>query len=672
MKLLAALLMTAAAWAVEPGFIYSATFPYQEYPRDLWAGELVRLKAMGFNAVRVDGGGAAEVTELARLARRLGLKVWLESPVQAPELEPFRAVRGGPILEKPSGRAARLVDPSNYLFAVREAWAAGVKVINCGTMVEEQRVVLARHGALTRNLGKLLATVEPRPGARWRWGVPPRAVLPRGLRLAWLAAPGPRGPAFISALNPSDGPVAGGVLTVTDPRTARPLTLRSVNLPARQALWMPVNLPLAMPEVCPTCSSFAPDERLVSATAELVSVSFENGVLAMEFVAPGEGELVLELARQPEGPLLAGAMLRTFDWDAKTHRLKLRIPAGRAPEFRSRVGLGIELPDSSVFLKAPKRLILGSTAVVTATFSSPELAGRARLLAPAGWRVRPESRGKSEIDYQVEVPAEAVAGDMVTLAVEAEGKVAQSMTLPLAPFCSLRIDPEELFEWRRGKVRAIRPHLAATVLPRRRTYGIRLRNQSDEIRTFELVAAGEGLEFQPSQVEAVVAGGLEREVTLSALAPGGRPGLYRWNLVVREGSQVVETPMALAVISPDEALVYQLDIDRDGAAEWVLENQKIRVVVSPREGGRLLEFRLKGREVVGREVGAGAGPAEVRVVGAGKVEVGEGQARRRISLGAADAFFEVEGRLTVEPAPGVRVEGSRVSLAPAASTEPRP
>ncbi len=670
MKLLLALLVTLAAGAAEPVFVYSATFPYQEYPRDLWAGELVRLKAMGFNTVRLEGGGAVEVTELARLARRLGLKVWLESPLQAPELEPFRAVRGGPILDRPPGRTARLSDPANYLFAVREAWAAGVKVINCGTLAEEQRVVLARHGALARNLGRLLATVEPRPGTHWRWGEPPRASLPRGVRLAWLAAPGPRAPAFISALNPSDGPVAGGVLTVTDPRTARPLTLRSLNLPARQALWMPVNLPLARPEVCPTCSSFAPDERLVSATAELVSISFENGVLALEFVAPGEGELVLELARQPEGPLLAGAMLRTFDWDAKTHRLKLRIPPGRAPEFRSRVGLGIELPDSSVFLKAPQRLILGSTAVVTATFSSPELAGRARLLGPAGWRVRPEKRGESEIDYQVEVPAEAVAGDTVTLAVEAEGKVAQSMTLPLAPFCLLRIEPEEVFEWRRGKMRAIRPHLAATLLPRRRTYSIRLRNQSDEIRTFELSASGAGLEFQPSRVEAVVAGGLEREVTLSASAPGGRPGLYRWNLVVRTGSQVVETPLALAVISPDEALVYQLDIDRDGAPEWVLENQKIRVVVSPRQGGRLLEFRLKGRDVVGSEAGTGGAPAEVRVVGAGQVEVGEGQVRRRISLGAADAFFEVEGRLAVEPAPGIRVEGSRVTLSPAAAPRP--
>jgi hypothetical protein len=409
---------------------------------------------------------------------------------------------------------------------------------------------------------------------------------------------------------------------------------------------------------------------LVSATAELVSVSFENGVLAMEFVAPGEGELVLELARQPEGPLLAGARLRTFDWDAKTHRLMLRIPAGRAPDFRSRVGLGIELPDSSVFLKAPTWLILGSTATVTATFSSPELAGRARLLAPAGWRVRPESRGEKEIDYQVEVPAEAVAGDTVTLAVEVEGKVAQSMTLPLTPFCLLRIEPEEKFEWRRGKARAIRPHLAATVLPRRRTYGIRLQNQSDEIRTFELTASGEGLEFQPSRVEAVVAGGLEREVTLSASAP--RPGLYRWNLVVRQGSQVVETPMALAVISPDEVLVYQLDIDRDGAPEWVLENQKIRVVVSPTEGGRLLEFRLKGRDVVGRESASSGGSADVRVLGPGKVEVVSGPVTRRISLGASDAFFEVEGRLAVEPAPGVRVDGSRVSLAPVAGNEPRP
>jgi hypothetical protein len=626
-----------------PVFLYGVLFPCQEYPKDLWVEELVRLKALGFNAVRAEGAGPADARELGRVARRVGLQLWADPPV---------------------GRVVRVTGAGNPLFAVREAWASGAKAVLCGSGTAETGTALRRHGTLVRNLGGVLAAVEPRP-ARWQWGDPAHAALPRGLRLAWLAAPGPRGPAFVSALNYGEAPVAGGVLTIADPRTHRPLVLRRLNLPARQALWMPVNLPLAMPEVCPTCSVFAPDERLVSATAELVAVTFENGVLAMEFVAPGEGELVLELARQPDGPLLAGAKIQSFDWDDKSRRLRIRIPPGKPPDFRSRVGLGIQLPDTSVFLRGPQRLILGSTAPLIATFSSAHLAGRARLLAPAGWRVRQENHAPSEIEYQLEVPTDAVPGDTVTLAVEAEGRVAQSLTLPLVPFCSLRIEPEELFRWPNGIARPVRPHLAATVLPRRRPYRLHLRNHSDEIRTFELTASGEGLEFQPLRVEAVIAGGLEREVSLTAWAPEGRPGLYPWNLRVREGSQVSETPLVLALLSPEEALLYQLDMDRDGNPEWVLENPQIRVVASPRQGGRLLEFRLKGSDVVARESSAPGQPVEARVTGPGQIAVGN----RTIALGAGGSFFEVEGKVTVEPAPGVQVEAGaggrvRVSLQP--------
>jgi hypothetical protein len=310
------------------------------------------------------------------------------------------------------------------------------------------------------------------------------------------------------------------------------------------------------------------------------------------------------------------------------------------------------LPDTSVFLRGPQRLILGSIASVVASFSSPELAGRARLLVPAGWRVRPENRAPNEIEYQVEVPADALAGDTVTLAVEAEGRVAQSLKLPLAPFCSLRIDPQEVFRWSSGVTRPVRPYLAATVAPRRRTYRVHLRNNSDEIRTFELAASGEGLEFQPSRLEAVVGGGLEREVTITASALEGKPGFYRWNLLVRQGSQVSETPMALAVISPDDALVYELDMDRDGTPEWVLENPQLRLVASPQQGGRLVEFRLKGSDVLGREVAGTGDPVEARSIAKGEVQLGS----RRISLGATDSFFDVDGNMTIEPAAGVQVE----------------
>ena len=56
----------------------------------------------------------------------------------------------------------------------------------------------------------------------------------------------------------------------------------------------------------------------------------ENGVLAMEFYATSPGEVVLQLSREPTGPLLASGHPSVFDWEPKTQRVRLPIPAGNA------------------------------------------------------------------------------------------------------------------------------------------------------------------------------------------------------------------------------------------------------------------------------------------------------------------------------------------------------
>ncbi|MBI3694969.1 MAG: DUF1926 domain-containing protein [Acidobacteria bacterium] len=669
-------LVSPALSADRPVFLYSATFDYRDLPKDLWADRLVQLKSMGFNAVQAVGEQGRDRLELLRLTRQLGLQVfedpegkavpWFPAEPKGRLLAPadFTAVRRlHPVLISPFDAGwtagddirARPSDPSNYLLATRELLAAGVKALNCVAVIEgrslgereaalsltgeprPQAAVMSRNGALLSGCGRLLATMRPADGA----GVRLHKPFPL-LRLTVLAAPGPRGPSFLSALNYSENRPATGPLEAVDPRTGKPVQLTGFNLPPRQALLMPLSLPLALPEVCPNCSAFAPDERLVWATAELVSATFENGVLGLEFVAPSEGELELELARRPQGPLITGARLRQFDWDDKTRRLHLHIPAGKAPDFHTRVGLGIQLPDTSVFLKAPRRFILGTTAQVTATFSSPELAARSRLLTPAGWRVQAEP-AETEIDYRLEVPSDAVAGDTVRLAVQTDGQVAQYAAVSIAPPVSLRIEPEEALHPRRDARLAIRPHLATVLLPGHRSYRVFLQNHYDEIKTFELSAAGEGLEISPVRLELSVGANLEREVAFEVTAH--QPGLYRWNLEVRDGNRKIETPLLLAALGGEESLAYELDLDRDGFPELILENAKVRAVFSPRHGGRSTEFLLKTHGVnafTARGALQAGAPMEGRILGPGRIELRAADCVRRISLGTQDSFFEVE------------------------------
>ena len=73
--------------------------------------------------------------------------------------------------------------------------------------------------------------------------------------------------------------------------------------------------------LCRECTNFAPTEHIVYATAELLSIEFENGILAMEFAAPEAGEVILQLARRPT---------RSVPRRGQAHRLRL----GRAAHAR--------------------------------------------------------------------------------------------------------------------------------------------------------------------------------------------------------------------------------------------------------------------------------------------------------------------------------------------------
>ena len=86
----------------------------------------------------------------------------------------------------------------------------------------------------------------------------------------------------------------------------RIIAIAGVSVPAHDALWLPVNVPLMAGPLCKDCSAFGNADHLVYATAELTAMEYENGVLAMEFSAPAAGEVVLQLSREPVGPFVAG------------------------------------------------------------------------------------------------------------------------------------------------------------------------------------------------------------------------------------------------------------------------------------------------------------------------------------------------------------------------------
>ena len=71
-----------------------------------------------------------------------------------------------------------------------------------------------------------------------------------------------------------------------EPFTRRTLVIPGVKVGPGESLWLPVSVSLGPEGLCRECTNFAPTEHIVYATAELLSIEFENGILAMEFAAP--------------------------------------------------------------------------------------------------------------------------------------------------------------------------------------------------------------------------------------------------------------------------------------------------------------------------------------------------------------------------------------------------
>ena len=124
--------------------------------------------------------------------------------------------------------------------------------------------------------------------------------MPAGVTAIELVSPGA---SAVSIVNRSAQPFHDD-LRVFEPASKRTISI-PVTVPAGESVWLPLGVSLAPDGLCRECSNFSVAERLVYATAELLSVEYENGILAMEFSAPEAGEAVLQLERKPVGPLLA-------------------------------------------------------------------------------------------------------------------------------------------------------------------------------------------------------------------------------------------------------------------------------------------------------------------------------------------------------------------------------
>ena len=418
---------------------------------------------------------------------------------------------------------------------------------------------------------------------------PASGRLPEGVNAVELVSPSA---SAVSVTNTSLKPFRDD-LRVAEPISKRTLLIPGVSVAPGQSLWLPLSVSLGPDGLCRECTNFAPTEHIVYATAELLSIEFENGILAMEFAAPEAGEVILQLARRPTGPFLAAGKPTDFDWDEPHMRARLKIPAGTQQGSRVRIGIAIEAPDTSAFFNDLHRLVTGRKNLVSTMYSSAEVAARSRLRLPEGYTATPANKSPNEIDYEITVPADAIHGDYASLALEADGVALGRARIQLFRPASIRLLSGMQFISAPQTEMTPEPPIAAIDPKGGGNLEISIRNNSSQIQTYHLEPAGPGLEFLPPKTDVSIGPTDERRVEFRVFPADGRGRRARLDAQNTGGADLDHADARWCWSRATGPWSGRADLDGDGSPEWILESAKVRAVFSAQDGGRWMD--LPGR-----------------------------------------------------------------------------
>ncbi len=607
LRALVALLLLAAPL---PAALYQCIdFPYASFPRELWQRELVWMKNIGIRNIAIsvpDGGKEEDVLAILRDLRRLGMTVWVRSAKPSPDLNAWIAPQmqshGGPVAYFGEQAAPQPVTRVSALSPKSLALSRDALAVPHGTLVwtdVESTVTPEFHkGAISFSGDEQPTTSQLRRDAAlldyWSAGIgqlkerrPVRDLagkLPEGVTAAQLIGPA----SAVSIVNHRAQPWSGQV-RVFYPPAKHSIILPTLRIAAGDALWLPVNVPLAKGPFCKNCDALGNGDSLVYATAELTGIEYENGILAMEFNAPMEGEVVLHLAQEPSGPLLAAGTPRQFEWDSGTGRVKLPVPAGRGASSRVRIGLALEPPDSSAFFGDTKVLIIGQKNRVTTSYSSEQVAQRSRLRAPEWLKASPTVISPLEIAYDLTVPPTVLHGEHIELALEADGVQMGHTRLQFLRPASMRIRGAASRHFGNIADLPVTPALLPLDDRQGGEVNVTIRNNFPEIRTYALQVIGEGIDFLPLKTEITIAASSERDVSLRVFPQEGKSGMQHATLRLT-GPVSLEVPADFLVIPRNSTVAYRTEYG------YVLESQKVRAVFSSEKAERWLEFVWKDSE----------------------------------------------------------------------------
>jgi len=415
---------------------------------------------------------------------------------------------------------------------------------------------------------------------------------------------------FVGVTNFSVEQARTAEIVVTDPRatdlTATPersLRLPRLTLPPRESLMLPVRAPLANAywQMAP---GIEPADDIFYATVELSQVSYDGAALKLDFTAPTDGEVALRLSRRPERASLDGQPA-TMQEDVERHLYLVKIARGQAPHFLRRLELAYSHEGPRLTIEPREPWIAGQTRAVRVRVDNPgpaTLTGEIGFVAGSLYRqenppLEVHIPGKSwrEFSFPVEIPADITPNqpfDLTATLRETDSTTtwAWHSQVTVHRRFDFSVGPTLTFPLREDvPVPIEHPTLASLELPGEAVFQVRVKNWQDHEQVVTVTAAGDHVALTPALTQLVLPAKAEENVEIHA-APDGGSGIYRLAIDLHSGNYKASEDVVVVAWRKGEALAYQLDYDRDGFPDIILENSAVRLFVSPYEGGRAFAF----------------------------------------------------------------------------------
>jgi len=422
---------------------------------------------------------------------------------------------------------------------------------------------------------------------------------------------------FVGVINFSIDQARKADVFLTDPHLSdlattgpeRYLHLPPFILPPRQSVLLPIHVPLnsSFWEMAPGMEA---GEEVAYATAELSKVSYDGLTLRLEFTAPTEAEVGLQLESRPQEAKVDGVTAAILE-DPTRHVYLVRIPKGEAPHFVRTLELAYPRLGPHITIMPQEPWIAGEARVVhvsvenfgTATLQGALdfTAGRIYKSGDPPLSISMPSKSRRQFSFPVEVPEYAPENQIVELKTsfrpkdstavwvwEAQARVHRPFDCDISPVVHFPLREDQSFL-------IVHPLLVNLNLPGEAAIHVRVKNWLNLQQVVQVATEGSGLTFMPSSSYLVLPANGEIAAEIRVVPTRGT-GAYPFRIVLQSGSYNVKEDGVLAAVKEGEALAYTLDYDRDGFEDVILENSQVRLFVSPHAGGRAFGFVLKDSE----------------------------------------------------------------------------